>query len=223
MPIVHSHALPQNAWKSGNIARKVDLWDYSGDNGTKGTVATNLDRAGGGIQLVTDGTDNDCETLYYGGESVDPTTAGKRFGFRSLINVVEGNTEDSDWYVGFSDVVGATFFSDTDTLASMDAFGIYKVADSMFFRTCDLNATTQNGATTTTAFASATEYLLEMVCEVGTLGVTSRYYVNGDQIGSTIENSSLTGLGLMHPIIALSGSSANAETIQVINYEFWTI
>lgn len=227
MPIVHSHALPMNAWKSGNIARTIDPWIYSGDNGTKGTVMANLDRAGGGFSITPDGTDNDIETAYYSGETVDPTTAGKRFGFRCLMNFTEADTNDYDgnWLIGFSDAVGTSVWDhsgDPSVLADQDAFGFYKVENSAFFRTLDRNGSTNNGSTLTDAFVSGTTYLLEMVCETGTLGVSSKFYIDSEEV-ATIENSSLTGLGLMHPIVGVHADGANQDVLEIYNFEFWTI
>jgi hypothetical protein len=218
--IIHSHKVPYTSFSpnSRNLAVNGDAWTYSGDNGTKATIVANLDRAGGGFSLTMDGTDNDCETVYWGGETIDATSAGRCFGFQARMSLTEVDTDDADWFIGFSDTVGATFFADGDTLASMDAFGIYKITGSMFFRQCALNAGAQSGATTTTAFVSATEYKLNMDCVIGAAGIQAWFYVNDVLIGSKLSGITLTGTGLMHPVVALAADGAHAESIQVYEY-----
>lgn len=210
-----------------------DKWIYSGDNGTKATVVAAVDRAGGGFTILMDGTDNDCETLEYQAEVIDPTSIGNSWGFEADINAFEQDVDpgDMNWFVGFSDTAGSTFFGDTGALASMDAFGIYKVESSLFFRTCALNAAVQSGETTTTAVNpgsadaadDAPSYRLRMECHTGTAGITATYYVNGSQIGSQLTGITRTGTGLMAPVVAVANGGANADWIRVNRFKVWSI
>jgi hypothetical protein len=221
-PIAHATAGRSTDFAPGNIAVNSAAWSYSGDNGTKATIVTDLDRAGGGFRMTMDGTNNDCETVFWGGETIDPTAVGNRFGFEAVILGTEVDTDDADRFIGFSDVTGNTFFGDDDTLASMDAFGFYKITGSLFFRTCALNATEQSGSTTTTAWASGVAYRVRMECEVGTAGITARYYVDGVLI-EEIKGITITDTGLMHPVVALSADGAHAENIDVYQFTPYSI
>lgn len=214
MAIVHAVSTTSKLLRPGNIAVNSDNWTASGDTGF---ALSNLARAGGGIRVVTDGTDNDCGAVSWSAENVSVGTVGTRFGFSAVIKGTEGNTDDQDWFIGLADVYDNTFFSDADALASMDAIGFYKVNGSMFFRTCVLNAAAQSGETTTTAYASATEYNLRVEGEVLTLGITVRFYVN-DVLIDTVTGVSTTGFTDMACVVALANGGANAETFDVYAY-----
>lgn len=214
MAIAHAVVANTSAFVPGNIAVNADGWTASGDTGF---AVSNLDRQGGGVRLVTDGTDNDCGAIVWGGQSISVGTVGARFGFSAKIKGTEGSTDKQDWFVGLSDIYDNTFFGDTDTLASMDAIGVYKVSGSMFFRTCVLNAAAQSGETTTIAFASATEYSLRVEGEVNTTGITVRFYIN-EVLVDTVTDVSTTGFTDMAPVVALSNGSANAETFNTYSF-----
>lgn len=212
-PIQGAIAAGYQPYQPGDIANSTAGWTLTGDTG--GAIAVVTD--GGGFKLSTDGTDNDSASVHYGSEPIDVSTAFNTFGFTAHIKGTEGNTDDQDWFVGFADTY-ADFFSDADALASMDAIGFYKVKDSLFFRTCVLNAAAQSGETTTTAYASATEYRLDVIGRVaGTSGIEVQFYINGVLV-DTVTAVSTTGFSNMSPVVAVANGSANAETMRVISF-----
>ena len=213
-PIAHAGGGLSTSFAPGNIAKLgAGAWTLTTDTG--GTL-TNADVAGGGLVLATDGTDNDCATAHFGGQ-VNPGTVGSRFGYLATLTGTEGATDDADWFAGFSDVVSASFFGDDEALASMDAVGFYKVGGSMFFRTCVLNAAAQSGATLTTAFAADTEYKLRVEGEVGTTGITVRFYVD-EVLVATVSDITTTNMTTMYPVLVVSNSSGNANSIEVRDF-----
>lgn len=184
-------------------------------SGDTGFACTDVDVQGGALLITTDSTDNDCGTVNWG-SAINPAVNGV-FGFRAVMKHTEGSTNAANWFIGFSDVVGSTFFGDTGALATMDAFGIYKVESSMFFRTCSLNATTQGGSTTTTAFASATTYVLELVGRTGTAGIDVTFKVDGTTIG-TLTGVTVTGVTEMFPVIAVANGAGAAEPLTLYSF-----
>lgn len=212
-PIAHAAGGSTKEFAPGDLAKSTAGWVASGDTGATFTGAVD----GTGVVVATDGTDNDCVGVRWGGEAIDVGTVGNKFGLNAVIKGTEGNTDDQDWFVGFSDIYDNTFFSDADALASMDAIGFYKVKDSLYFRTCVLNAAAQSGETTTTAYASATEYQVSIEGEVLTDGITVRFYVNGTLV-DTVTGVSKTGFSNMSPVLALANGSANAESMLVKKY-----
>lgn len=221
-PIAAAHGpLPTTAYAPGNLAKSTNGWTDAGDS-TSGL--SNLDRAGGGIKLTMDGTDNDVEVAHFGGESIDPTTKGV-FGFTAVVKVTEADTSDSDWFVGYSDTPDSSFWSDSDVLQSMVAIGVNKKTASMFFRKTLLQATTNSGDTSATslAFASATVYRIRVECTVNTNdGIKMRAWANEQEIGSEVTVAT-TSYGLMEPCFALSTNGTNAEVFELHEYTPYSI
>lgn len=215
-PISHAAGGVTTSFAPGDIAKSIGGWYDRGDS-TSGLTA--IDAAGGGVQLTMDGTDNDCETAEWGGESVNPLTVGTRFGFEAVINVTEADTNKSDWFIGFSDTATNALWSDTDALASGVHIGFAKYTASMFFRRILQQATTNSGdtAATTLAFASGTDYRLRLEAEVGTTGIKARYFVNDDQLGDELTVAT-TSYGLMSPCFSISTNGTNAENIKVKSF-----
>lgn len=188
----------------------------SGDTGFAVTddIASEV---GQNLLITTDGTDNDCGTANWNSGAV-VMAVGRKFGMYANFLHTEGNTDDANWFIGFSDIQGSTFFSDTDALATMDAIGFYKVKDSLFFRTCALNATVQSGATLTTAYASATRYSLRIDGEVGALGYTAKFSVNGVLV-ATVGPITITAMTKMLPTVAVANGGANAEPMNLFSFQ----
>ena len=208
---------------STNLAKRANVVDYSGDNGTKGTVVTDRDGAGGGVVVTMDGTDNDCETIYHGGEMVDPNDTGTEFGFRAAVTVTEADAGDASIFVGMSDITGATLLGDTGALATGDHLGFHVLGanesgGSAFWRTVIQNATANSGETTSTAYAAATEYILEVKARVFVGGITAKFYINGTLV-DTVTGFSTTSYGEMHPmVIGITTNGANADVITVRHF-----
>lgn len=191
----------------------------SGDTGFAVTddVASELAPA---LLITTDNTDNDCGTVNWNNGTLQMAVL-RRFGFYANFLHTEGSTNAANWFIGWSDVPGATFFSDTGTLASMDAIGIYKVETSMFFRTCGLNASTQSGETTTTAFASATRYAIECHGYVGSLGWQADFFVDRVRIGRIGATTpiTITNMSKMLPIVAIGNGAGAAEPMTLFSFK----
>lgn len=206
------------AFAPGDIAKSLAGWTDLGDSGSG---LTQLDIAGSGIQLTMDGTDNDCETAEYMGESVDPATVGTHFGFTAIINVTEAATNASDWFIGFSDTATSSLWSDADALASGVHIGFAKYTASMFFRRIVQQSTTNSGDTSasSTAFVTATDYFLELRARVGTAGIYADFLVNNVRVGSSaISGVATTGYGLMAPCFAISTNGTNAENFKLKSF-----
>ncbi len=195
-------------YNPGDVAKNKGFWETDGD----ATINFIYSNNGPGLEFGTDGTDNDCVTAICGGEVVPVQTTASEYGFSAVLQLTEANTDDSNWFIGFSDIDDNTFFGDTGALASMDAVGFYKVENSLFFRTCALNAATQSGETLTTAFASATEYALRVEAKVFAGGATIKFYVD-ETLVDTVTGFSATAMTAMHPIMAVANGGANAETL----------
>lgn len=223
MGIAHARDISDETFLDGDIAKNLAGWTDLGDNGS---ALTQLDRAGGGIKITMDGTDNDNEVAEYMGESIDPLTIGRKFGFRARVKITEADTTnyDSDWFIGFSDTP-TDFFADADTIVSGVHIGIAKLtgASAKFFRRIVQQAATNSGDTGNgaIAFVSATEYDLECHAQVvdraGTAYIKASFYVDGVKLGDTVTVVS-TSYGLMAPIFAISTNGANAEVFELHSF-----
>ncbi|MBK9976211.1 MAG: hypothetical protein IPP14_15705 [Planctomycetes bacterium] len=195
-------------YNPGNLANNMGVWITAGDS----TITFDQAEDGPGIDFGTDSTDNDCATMAAAGEVVPVATTASNFGFEAVFMHTEGSTSAANWFIGFSDVTGSTFFGDTGALATMDAIGIYKVESSLFFRTCALNAAAQSGETTTTAYASATQYRIRVDARVYADGVTIKFYVN-EVLIDTVTGFTATNMTAMQPVVAVANGAGAAETL----------
>lgn len=207
-----------------NFVENASLVSYSGDNGTKATVVADADGADTGITITMDGTDNDCETVYRSGEKIDPNDTMSEFGFEAIIQVTEADEGDASIFVGLSDITGATLLSDAGAMASGDHVGFHVLGanesgGSAFWRTVVQNAATNDGETTTTAYAAATEYRLRAEGRVFADGITVKFYVDGVLV-STVTGAAVSGFGEMHPFVA--GITTNGTNADVLAVKFFT-
>lgn len=215
--------IPFDAISDGvDYAKVIDRWVNTNTNGTLAAYAG----AGGGITMTLGGADNDQGMLALDyGAIVDVTAAGPKFWMEGVIHVTEANASNrADWFFGVS--TGLTtddgIFSDTAaTLATQDAIGIYKTAATNNFKTLCVSTSTSNaGATSTTTYADETRYRLRVEIEANTGGITARMYVNGAQIGSTIENFSYTGMNVMHIGMCIKATNTDAEVLRCESFSF---
>lgn len=194
------------------LARKSTGWTAGGD---ATSVLTDLDRSGGGFSFATDGTDNDCSVLTYGGEMFDVGDVGCRTTIEGRFRWDPTGADTGGFFLGLSDTFDATTISDSDALASMDAIGIFRATNSAFFRTTALNAAAESGETTTTALAAATEYLFRIEIEGLTGGLTIRFYVDNVLI-DTIANFAYASFGPELQFgMAIGNKGANANTLSL--------
>lgn len=203
-----------------DYAKNIGSWIHKNTNGT----LTGLSAVGGGLLETLGGADHDEGHVYLGLGDAFILTAASPTGRSGQIDAVINNTEvsgagdDSDWFVGLSTGFATSdgIFTDTDgTLATQDAFGIYKASGSMFFRTCALSTSTaQAGATTTTAVVAATEYRLRMFWECRSSGIYAQYSVNGVVIG-TVTDFAYTGMNNMFGGFCIKANGSDAETFKV--------
>lgn len=208
---------------SGNLAAMGSTFWTSRISADTGSTILGGSRRGGSVVLATDGTDNDeNQACFRGGKCVGAFAAGQSGRLVARIKGTEGNVDDQDWYIGFADVADtADFFTDSDALAAaIDGIGFYKISGSLFFRTAALNAST-NSATglTTTAYATGTDYDLEIRWSCLTAGMSIDFYVNGTLIDS-VTGFSYTSLNAMYPCIILKNGGANAESLECSKFIF---
>jgi hypothetical protein len=204
-----------------DYAKGIGNWVNTNTNGTLAGVSA----VGGGVQYTLGGADNDegYAALNFGPcfilTAASPT--GRSGSIEAVIRGTEANTNDADWFLGLSTglLTSDGVFTDTaGTLATQDAFGIYKVADSLFFRTCALSTSTaQAGITSTTAYASATDYRIKMFWECRSSGIYAAYYVDGVLIDE-VTDFAYTGMNNMYGGFALKATSANAEVLAVKSF-----
>lgn len=223
MPVGPARRVPTTGFNSGEIAKSLAGWTDLGDSGSG---MAQLDLAGGGIVITMDGTDNDCETIEWMGESVDPTTTGTRFGFNARIwtNEADETNWDMDWFIGFTDTATSSFWADGDTIVSGVHVGFAKYTNSLFFRRIVQQATTNSGDTsaTTTAVVDETTYDLRCECVVGTRGISAEFWVDDTKIGDTIVIAT-TGYGLMAPAVSISTNGTNAEVFRLTSFNYWSL
>lgn len=193
--------------------------DYAASDGLMTRTATNSTSArstSGGFTETLGGADGD-EIHRYIGTVVDLGKVGTVGYIEATLAVTEANTNDARAFVGVSSgmATGAGVFDATTGYTSGDHFGWCKEVDSMFHRSLCVSTSTSNaGSTSTTAFASATEYVVRVDWRVGTVGITLKVTVNGTVL-DTITDFSLTGVNAGFAGLVLKATSANAEAIRV--------
>jgi hypothetical protein len=215
--------LPLSRFNPGNIAHNLELWIAEGDGTSTKVVA---DTPGGGITFGTDTTDNDCSAWYWGGESVSVATVGNRFGFTAKVQGTDGTTASKrNLFIGFADT-GVDVFGDTGALAVFDAIGFSVHEDSDFWRSVIANAGTNGtgAGLSTTAYASATAYVLEMRGEVKTTGIAVEYYVNGTLLDTgSVSGISKTSFGDMAPYIVIANGAGQIELLTLSEFIPWSL
>lgn len=197
--------------QTGNIAFTDAGWKEAGDDTH---VVALLDRSGGGISFSTDNTDGDCSTFVYGGEAFK-FSAGARGSFRAELEFDPNSISTGDMFIGFSDTLDATFFTDTAGIVSGDHIGMYIVRDSAFWRTLSQVTATNLGETTTTAAAVDTVYKIRVEYECLTSGITIRYYVDNVLI-DTVTDQTYTSFGPELQFgVAVNNEGAQINTLKL--------
>jgi hypothetical protein len=223
MSVQGAVTLPLSRFNPGNLAHNLELWITEGDATSTKVVA---DTPGGGITFGTDTTDNDCSAWYWGGESVSVTTVGNRFGFTAKIRGTDGTTASKrNFFIGFADT-GVDVFGDTGAIAVFDAIGFTVHEDSNFFRSCIANAGVNGtgAGVSTTAYATATDYVLELRGEVKTTGICVEYFVDGTRLDTgNITGISKTSFGDMAPYIVIANGAAQIELLTVKKFVPWSL
>lgn len=197
-----------------DYAKNIGYWNNKNTNGTLAGVSG----AGGGLQYTLGGSDQDegYASLNMGDAFVlTAASPTGRSGFiEAVIRGTEANTNTQDWFLGLSTGLQTSdgVISDTDgTLATQDAIGFQKADGSMFFRTVCVSTSTANaGITSTTAYASATDYRLRMFWECRSSGIYVAYYVDGVLIDE-VTDFAYTGMNNMFAGFAVKATSAHAE------------
>lgn len=199
-----------------DYAKNIGFWANKNTNGT----LSGFSGAGGGLVETLGGSDQDEGYVYLNMGDAFVLTAASPTGRSGFINTVirgtEANTNTQDWFLGLSTGFATSdgIISDTDgTLATQDAIGFQKADASMFFRTVCVSTSTANaGITSTTAYASATDYRLEMFWECRQSGIYVAYKVDGVLIDE-VENFAYTGMNNMYAGFAVKATSAHAEVM----------
>lgn len=189
-------------------------WETGGDSGY---TFVGSSRAGGGLVLTTDSTDNDEAWATYGGAMFN-MVEGRRWEWNFGIKGTEGNTDDANWFVGWSNEFAANMISDSDVLdTDFDAIGIYKLSGSLFFRYCFSNGTTQDLAVPgATAFASATDYKIRMAVQGRKSGIAVQIFIN-DFITPVKEYNlkTFTSFANCKAGLYIKNGGANAEVVEL--------
>lgn len=206
-----------------DYAKNAGFWLNTNTNGT----LSGYSGVGGGLVITLGGADNDESNMALNmGPAFILTAAsptGRSGSIKAVINAVEAATNNMNWFAGLSTGLASAdgVFSDTaDTLATQDAFGFYKVDNSgeMVFRTCAISTSTaQAGATTSTAFVSATTYRLEMFWECRSSGIYVAYKINGVLVDD-VTDFAYTGMNNMYAGFSVKATGANAEVFNMLSF-----
>lgn len=215
---------PANAFVFFDDFFSADHHTYASvdDSGT-GTNAYQ-DAAGGVYSVVTAGADNDYHAMTSVAENWLFAT-GKELWFEARFKLAEANTNESAWWMGFTDTLttGGLQANAAGPLASYDGALIWKDEATMAIDFETSNAGTQATTTAMATFVTNTWTKVGMYFDGdadgdGT-GIITPYYDVGGGDGwqaGTAQNITLSGLAEMHLVFGVkAGPSGGAETLQM--------
>jgi hypothetical protein len=194
-----------------NTVSSTGKWVLTKD-GT--VVASQLDRAGGWCQIITDVNDNDEAYLASLGESW-LFAASKPLWFEAKVELTEANTDDANILVGLIDASGANTLLDNGggPAASYSGAVWFKVDGGTVWQFETSNAGTQVTNTSAGTFTSGTAYKLGFIFDPanGTTGSITPY-LNGT--AGTAHAITLASLTEMNIVLGVKAGGANAETLK---------
>jgi len=190
----------------------VGRWVVAEDAG--GTQAL-IDAAGGILQIVSDGDDNDATTVASVPECFLFDTDRNLF-FEIRLKLTEANDDDAGIWVGLTDLVTVDMLQDADAgpAASYDGAGFFKVDGGTVWQFEASNAAVQSTNTDVGDFTDGEWTRLAFLYDYND-GVTANVtpYVNG--VADTAVTLTIAGLAEMHVAMSVKAGDANAETLLV--------
>lgn len=180
------------------------------------------DAAGGVYSVVTAAADND----YHAMTSVAENwlfASGKELWFEARFKLAEANTNESAWWMGFTDTLttGGLQANTSGPLASYDGALFWKDEATMAIDFETSNAGTQNTGTALATFVTNTWTRVGMYFDgdpsgSGTGTVTPYTDVGSGWVEGTAQDIVLSGLAEMHLVFGVkAGPSGGAETLQM--------
>ncbi len=187
------------------------------DSGT-GTNAY-ADAAGGVYNVVTAAADNDYHAMTSVAENWK-FAAGKEMWFEARFKLAEATTNDSAWWMGFSDTLTTGGFQAdaAGPLASYDGALFWKNEDAMLINFETSNAATQNTTSNIATFVTDTWTKVGFYFDgAATTSVIKPYVdVGAGWVAGTQQNITLSGLEEMHLVFGVkAGPGGAAETLQM--------
>lgn len=189
-----------------------DLWTATLD--TSGTAAVS-DAHGGQLVITTHTDDNDAATIHTTNEVFLPAanTSGE---VEARFKVVEANTDDANFFFGFSDVSTVDLMVDDGAgpATTLDGFGFYKVDGGTQMGIISSNATTQDVDANQVAFTTNTFMKLAIKWTCDATNATIRFFKDGTQVGVD-HTLALSGLAEMHLAFSIKAGGGAAEVMTV--------
>lgn len=213
---------PSNAFTYFDDFFSADHHTYASvDDAGTGTNAFQ-DAAGGIYNVVTAGADNDYHAMTSVAENWLFAT-GKELWFEARFKLAEANTNESAWWMGFTDTLttGGLQANAAGPLASYDGALIWKDEGTMAIDFETSNAGTQATTTDMATFVTDTWTKVGMYFDGdadgdGTGIITPYYDVGSGWAAGTAQNITLSGLAEMHLVFGVkAGPSGGAETLQM--------
>ena len=184
------------------------------DDGGTGTNVLQ-DAANGVASIVTAAADND----YHAIRSLQQTwlfAAGKKLWFEARFKLAEATTNESAWWLGFTDTLttGGLQANALGPLGTYDGALIWKDEATMAIDFETSNASTQATGTALATVVTDTWTTVGFYFDGVATTSTITPYIDGT--AGTAQNITLSGLAEMHMILGVkAGPTAAAETLQV--------
>jgi hypothetical protein len=220
--VIHGSTIAVEDIKSFDYAKFRTLLERVATNSTQTRSAL----PGGGFIETLGGADNDAVCVF--GPGVDLASQGAT-GEINFVGEFTEDDDDQDWFIGIHSgaLTGHTtgiFSATAATLSTATAFGVSKLANLEFFRPVGgVVGTTDEGAQSATAYASATTYHITIRWNVakvvsGTAYVNAEVWVDGVLL-QRFEMVACASAGIMYPCICMKATTAEAEVVEVARFQ----
>lgn len=200
----------------GNMARLHNFYLAQQTNGTL-TPYTGSD---GGVIATIVGADNDNANVILNTGKAFKLIAGSRGWVKANLHTINAASK-WDIHFGFTSgsASGTGVFSDTAaTLASQDALMFYRLSDSAFWRSAQINAAAvDTDAVSAIAQATATDYYLYLYFEGRKAGLYAEFWVGTSAARATkirtVTDKSYTNFDEMYLGFGLKATDTNASSL----------
>ena len=207
-------------WSLPGTAATDGRWGITEDAGKTGTDAMQ-DQRGGVWKLFCGGTDNEETYLHSVAESWI-LTAGYSVWFEARVAVVEGSTNEANFWIGFTDVESANQIADNDggPIGTYDGVGFFKTGTALTtvgFETSNAGVQSTSTSQWTVVSSAFRNYgcWIKTESTSDTVAVCTPYV---DGTAGTAHNITLSGLAEMEFVIGLKTGNTDAEDALLIDY-----
>jgi hypothetical protein len=192
------------------------------DDGGTGTNAFTTATAGGSVNIVTAGADNDYHALRSASYPIDFLSA-KAIWFEARFRLAEATTNDSAWWFGLTNTLttGGFLANSAGPLANYDGAMIWKDEDTMQIQAETSNAAAKDTEATVATFVSNTWTKVGFyVSGAATTGVMTAYYNVAGTSALTAHGTTMniTRAGCVPMCVVFgvkAGPGGAAETLEV--------